>query len=69
MATYGQDIYLADGSTCGVMGCPTHEEAVQKAVDLARASGWRPRKLYELWLPECSDDVRAEYYRQENTNG
>ena len=64
MTTYGQDIELIDGS-CGVQGVATPELALQQAVDLARSSGWHPPRWWEYWLPDCSDNVRAEYHRQE----
>jgi len=65
MTTFGQSIDLVYGS-CGVQGCATRELALFQAVDLARHSGWHPRKWWEFWLPECSEDVRNEYFRQIN---
>ncbi len=65
MTTYGQDIDLADGSVAGTMGCATPEEALSQAVSLARADGWHPPEWWEIWLPPCSAEVRAEYHKQE----
>lgn len=65
MTTYGQDITLADGSVCGSMGCATPQEALSQAVSLARADGWHPPRWWEIWLPACYDEVRAEYHKQE----
>ena len=62
---FGQEILLDDGSTCGAMGCETRDEAIQRAVSLARHDGWRPRRWYEFWKPRCSADVRGEYLYQE----
>ena len=64
MTTYGQDIILDGGDSCGTTGCETPEEATRLAVEMAYHDGWRPRRWYELWKPHCPDHVREEYKRQ-----
>lgn len=64
MALYGQTIHGPDGSV-SVDNCTTRQVAIEKTVDLAIKSGWRPPKFWQPWLPEWSEDCRAEYQRRQ----
>lgn len=62
-ATYGQTVYLSDGSV-SVSGSRSPEEATERAVHMAISSGWRAPRWWEFWNPPCPAHVREEYLRQ-----
>jgi hypothetical protein len=61
MTTYGQIIEWNCGHRLEVGGFPTHKEAFETAIRLAKESGWTAPKWWQFW--RWNEVVRSDICR------